>query len=232
MPTPEEASLIDQLVAVVTDDLVVRSRPGTGSESEIYPARLNAPTIVYVIDGPEAADGYEWYLVDPLTAPCYFGCDLGPQPGWVAAAGKDGERWLSEEPESPACPDPTLSDISGGYPELSLYCFGNDQLTLRGGVVGVDSTHAYPVWPWKYLTELYGPAYDGPTPGCVDLCDTPLLTIALDGDQELPAPLSAPRFTGHFDDPQADECRSAGIDVDQRIVTHECRTVFVATSWE
>jgi hypothetical protein len=117
-------NLIDQVVAVVTDDLVVRSRPGTGSDSEIYPARLNAPSSVYVIDGPEDADGYAWYLVDPVAPRCIIGCDLAPQPGWVAAAGEDGERWLAEEPEDPECPQPALEEISQAAPSCGSIASG------------------------------------------------------------------------------------------------------------
>ena len=223
--------LTDELVSVVTDDLVMRSRPGTGSGSEIYPHRLFAPDIVYVIDGPEAADGYEWYLVDPLAEPCYFGCDYAPQAGWVAAAGTDGERWLAEEPvHGYPCPEPTLDDVAGGYPQVWLHCFGSERLTLDGGVIGVATEG--PGWPWQHRIELYGPDYDGPVAGCVDLCTVPWLTVAFDGDQGLPSPVSAVRVTGHFDDPRAEECQSAHIDLDQRIVTHSCRLVFVATGWD
>lgn len=218
-----------ELVAVVTDDLVMRSRPGTGSDSEIYPGRLNAPTIVYIIDGPEEADGYLWYLVDPLEMPCYFGCDFEPRPGWVAAAGKDGERWLAAEPATVTCPEPTLEGVSGTYPQLRLYCFGTDELTLSGGVVDV-ADYSRPGWPWAHAISLYGPDYRGPILGCVDVCNVPLLTVAFDGE-ELPTHLSTPSVSGHFDDARASECQSAGIDLDQRVLTHECRMVFVVTSW-
>ncbi|MGI8998360.1 MAG: Kelch repeat-containing protein [Candidatus Limnocylindria bacterium] len=75
---------------VVTNDLVLRSEPGTSAESEMYPDRLNAPTSVYVADGPIAADGYAWYYVVAFdengTVPALI--------GWAAAGGKDGEVWL------------------------------------------------------------------------------------------------------------------------------------------
>lgn len=229
--TADEIDLIDELVAVVTDDLVVRSRPGAGSDSEIYPARLNAPSIVYVIDGPEHVDGYAWYLVNPLAHPCYLGCEVAPQPGWVAAAGKDGVRWLAEEPENPECPEPTLEEVSRAYPELRLYCYGTRELTLNG-VVGADSTEAPPEWPWVHRIGLYEPGYRGPVTGCVDACNIPSLTVAFDVDRGVPPPLSATRVSGHFDDAKAPECRSSGIEVDQRILTHGCRMVFVVTSWD
>ena len=231
--TPIEGDLTDQLVAVVTQDLVVRSRPGTGSHSEIYSARLNAPTIVYVIDGPENADGYAWYLVDPLSPPCYLGCEGLPETGWVAAASKDGERWLADEPENPECPPPMLEEVSRAYSELQLFCFGARDLTFSG-VVGASVEWARPGWPWEHVIGLYEPGWRGPITGCVDACNIPLLTLAFDGERGVPSPLSATRVSGHFDDAQAPECRSShvGIEVDQRILTHECRMVFVVTTWD
>jgi hypothetical protein len=231
-PSATPSGLTNQLVAVVTDDLVIRSRPGTGPDSEIYPARLSAPALVYVIDGPEPADGYAWYLVDPLALPCYLDCvESAPQPGWVAAAGTDGERWLATEPANPQCPDATLEAISGTYPPLRLYCFRSNELTLNG-VVGVQTPEAPFGWPWKHRIELYEPGYLGPVSECVDVCDVPALTVAFDGDNGWPSALSATRVTGHFDDAKAGDCRLPDPGYDQRIVTHLCRLVFVATRWE
>jgi hypothetical protein len=225
------------LFHVVTEDLVVRSRPGTGSDSEIYPALLSAPTIVYVIDGPEVADGYAWYLVDVLALPCIIGCDAAPRPGWVAAAGKDGERWLSEVPVAYDCPEPTLEQLSGTYPHLRLNCFIGEELTLTG-VVGSEETDGGPPgwqwgWPWQHSVALYGPDYPGgPITGCADACPGPLLTVAFEGTGGLPSPGNMTRVTGHFDGAKADECRSDDRTVDQRIAAHMCRMVFVATTWD
>ena len=228
---PSNTDLKDELVAVVTDDLVVRSSPGTGSASEIYRVRLNAPTLVYVIDGPEQADGFAWYLVDPLTPACYLGCDFEPQPGWVAAAGQDGERWLADEPEDAECPQPTLEELSASFPEVRLHCFGSQELTLSGVVW--EARDARPGWPWEHSIDLYEPGWKGPVTGCVDACNIPLLTLVFDGDLAVPPEMSATQLTGHFDDPQSSECRWSGfgIEPDQRLLTHECRMVFVVTSW-
>lgn len=229
-PTPA-GGLVDQLVSVVTDDLVVRSRPGTGSDSEIYPVRLDTPTLVYVIDGPAEVDGYAWYLVDPLTPPCYLGCDFEPQPGWVAAAGLDGERWLAEEPEDPDCPRPTLEELSGAFPELRLHCFGSQELTLNGVVW--EASDSRQGWPWEHSIGLYEPGWGGPISECYDACNIPLLTLAFDGALGAPPSMSATRVSGHFNDAESSECRWSGfgIEPDQRLLTHECRMVFVVTGW-
>ena len=53
---------------VVTTDLVVRSEPAISDTSSISPDSLDAPMLLYVVDGPVAADGYDWYLVKPFHA--------------------------------------------------------------------------------------------------------------------------------------------------------------------
>lgn len=226
--TPINASLIDELVAVVTEDLVVRSQPGTGSDSEIYMGRLNAPDMVYVIAGPERADGYDWYLVDPVREPCFLGCDFEPQPGWVAAASTDGERWLGQESERPDCPAaPTTDDLISLLEELRLYCYGGQELTLQG--YAIESSEAPPQWPWEYFNRLYSSDYSPPAPGCQDACDLPSFRLVHDSAVGLHQP-GATRITGHFDDPDAQSCQPLGSNVDPRLGTHECRLLFVVTS--
>lgn len=105
------------------------------------------------------------------------------------------------------------------------------ELTLNG-VVGVESTEAPPGWPWDHRIGLYEPGYGGPVTGCGDACNFPSLTIAFDGERGVPSPLSATGVTGHFDDAKAAECRSSGTEVDEGILTYECRMVFVVTSWD
>ena len=80
---------------------------------------------------------------------------------------------------------------------------------------------------------LYEPGWKGPATGCVDACNIPLLTLVFGGDLPVPPEMSATQLTGHFDDPQSSECRWSGfgIEPDQRLLTHECRMVFVVTSW-
>ena len=118
---------------IVTDDLVLRSEPGTSAESEIYPDRLNAPTSVYVAEGPVEADGFAWFLV------VGFGDD-GTEPaliGWAAAAGKDGEVWLEpiehandewsllDTGDAPAGLSPRSSAMG---PDGQVYFFGSHAL--------------------------------------------------------------------------------------------------------
>src|SRR6266545_1984875 len=113
----------DQIAAVVTSDLVVRSTPGTGDESEIYPGRYDVPMAVFVIDGPVFADGYEWYLVEAVR-----GQTIGeyPQPGWVAAAG----------------------DLLNLEPQRALACYRDTTLTVEGTLTGCEPSVAYGSQAW------------------------------------------------------------------------------------
>lgn len=83
----------DVLVSV-TDDLVVRSQPDTGSDSEIYDVLLQPGDLLRLTDGPVTADGYTWYqgVVLDSSAPD------GTRAGWVAAADQDGSQWLASPP--------------------------------------------------------------------------------------------------------------------------------------
>jgi hypothetical protein len=81
-PTPG-AGLSKGVTAVVADTdtcLNVRDMPSTGS-----PVRACLPdgTVVVVRDGPVAAEGYRWWLIEAQAAT-----------GWSAEAGLDGVRWL------------------------------------------------------------------------------------------------------------------------------------------
>jgi hypothetical protein len=229
-PRGHGSALIDEVVAVVTNDLVVRSRPGTGSDSEIYSARLSATATVYVIAGPEASDSYEWYLVDPVGPSCYFGCDDVPRAGWVAAASKEGERWLAEEPEIYTCSDdPTLDELLTIPPQMWLYCYTGRDLILEGTIAAASTTPTSG-WPWEWRNRLYPAGWSPPAPDCVDWCDGPSLALAHDSETGVPYLPGATRVTGHFDDQAAVRCRSEFSDLDQRLAVHECRKVFVVTS--
>ena len=75
----------------VSDDLVVRSQPWVGDDSEMYRPWLPLGTELTVLGGPVVGSGYAWYQVAPVS----FEGLSGPGYGWVAAAGKDGEPWIA-----------------------------------------------------------------------------------------------------------------------------------------
>ena len=74
-----------EVAAMVTDGrLVIRTLPTTGADSAIFKTKIYPGQRVLTIEGPIEADGYPWYRIR-----------LGVIEGWVAAAGLDGEPWLS-----------------------------------------------------------------------------------------------------------------------------------------
>jgi hypothetical protein len=226
----------DAVAQVVTTDLVVRSAPGVSGDSEIYPTLLNEPTLLYVVDGPVGADGYDWYLVQP------FEPELGDVRtdwpfGWVAAGDRTGaEEWIA--PASLECPGPTVDDIRWMAPEARLACFGDEELTLEGRFGGcfVGLT---PVWLQVQgcaLLSLDPIAAGTPDPGHLRMRFVD--TIEIPHDQ----PDAIITVRGHFDDPRATSCRwgddaffeeSGGVGPTTPPKPEEvilwCRTEFVAT---
>ncbi|HEV8281511.1 MAG TPA: hypothetical protein VGQ02_06610 [Candidatus Limnocylindrales bacterium] len=84
--------LEDVQTRTVSDRLRVRSLPEISEASIKYEPLLPLGTQVEVLDGPVLADGYVWYhIIAPINDPNITARFLT---GWVAAAGKDGERWL------------------------------------------------------------------------------------------------------------------------------------------
>jgi hypothetical protein len=233
-PTPSGAvgSFVrDQIVAVVTTDLVVRSAPGTGSDSEIQLNRYNSPTAVFVVDGPSYADGYEWYLVEAVR-----GQGLGdyPWPGWVAAAGKDGEPWLGED--TYVCPPPSEADLLNLEFQRRLACFGDSSLVIEGTLAGCEAAVLSVSHPWDTSCAVVRRGFDisATPPPCMD-CFEPTLLVFFDGDvglKHLPAGTQV-RVQGHFDDPAAQTCRTdGGVYGTRLLAVHACRMAFVGTSGE
>ena len=92
--------LADVSTSTVSDRLRVRSLPEISDASARYEPLLPLGSRVQILDGPVLGDGYVWYHVkasvnDPNGAPRSL-------TGWVAAAGKDGERWLDVTGPSPS----------------------------------------------------------------------------------------------------------------------------------
>lgn len=239
-PTPSVADALgpDDVSVVVTTDLVVRSEPAISDTSMIYPDTLDAPMLLYVVDGPVAASGYDWYLVKPFHADSDYlprGDELviGPLIGWVAAAGRDGEAWI--EPASMDCPTPELDPVRRLSPIGRLACFGGQELELAGEFSGcfvADPATTSPEWLNHTGCLLVPPGYRAgevvPDPGG--------LTMRIDGEVGMPyGSLGAPIVvTGHFDDRAAATCSHIpGASVaDPRppeLVVLQCRTEFVVT---
>lgn len=206
----------DSAVRTVTDRLRVRSRPGVSAASIKLEPLLRTRTLLFVVAGPVAADGFDWYQVMPFDG-------IAPS-GWVAAADRDGTPWLVRA--SLACPEPPLNgqallDLSslGG-----LVCYRDREIQLVGDVTcenaDVDRVFGGPEWlhSGRYCQlDLGGETrefFDGGIEGL-----------------GLPTRGRA-RVTGHFDDPAALTCVWAVEPPapDPATVVVSCRAMFVATA--
>jgi hypothetical protein len=223
---------------VVTTDLVLRSAPGTAEDSEIY-GTLDAPTLLFVVDGPVSASGYEWYQVHPIES-----LQALPSPylpfGWVAAAERDGEPWIA--PASMRCPQtPDLEDVStlGGL--RSLACYGDRPLMFAAKYRGPDAVIPSSTSPSWLASAGYRLS---PLP-CAFECPTsppspspePFLFVHRPGDfpDSFGHPTGAEvQVVGHFDDPAALTCIGGAWPGDTPPLPGEltvilCRAQFVVT---
>ena len=124
-PTPSETDpFVGKVAVTVSDDLVVRSEPWVGADSEMYRPGLPLGTELTVLDGPVSGSGYTWYEVAPVSVP---GLD-GPGFGWVAMAARDGEPWIAV----------AESGEWQNQPETSLVRFIQPATRLRDGRVLVS----------------------------------------------------------------------------------------------
>ena len=204
---------VDGFAEVVTTDLVVRSAPGTGRDSDILGTVANLAVIV--LDGPAQADGYEWWLIQPIHSD-----GIEPVAGWVATGGQ-GEVWLA--PTSLNCTEaaPTGSAFWGLPSAIWVGCLGDIELTLRGTLDGCYD-HVGPYTSGGCVLR------DCPTDGCPGPAVGGRVIVDF---QPPPVPDRGKiRVTGHFDDPGAEYC---GDDADPlfRLQVFPCRTTFVATSY-
>jgi hypothetical protein len=143
-PPPAADALEPDTLAVVTrdgDGLRVRSAAGLDSP-ELSP-HLAAGTRMFVISGPVAADGHDWYEVQ--TDDVSSNIDLY---GWVAAADKDGGAWI--KPKAPACPKQLDGRaIAETSPMDLLVCLGEAQFqVVADGITFAIDTDDDPC-PWS-----------------------------------------------------------------------------------
>lgn len=222
----------DDLAEATVDGLRLRGTPGTAGKP-LGTLALGATSIV--VDGPQTADGYDWYLLSGLGLPYASGCATGPGSqdpwtcpvwlGWAATRSLQGDEWLRRA--EPDCADPagSLTDFTFQARYAYIACYGNRQLTLRGWLVaqvGVPLQDPCPEVPqtlrWLGCTGMYQ---------LVDSADSsgPGLLLALRGS--LPGDDPRIEVTGHYDDPAARQC-TYGAQPEQSVLT--CRAQFVVDS--
>lgn len=232
----------DAFAHVVAGSVNVRTEPGLDApiveigvpDAPARPAVLGTAggsEHVYILEGPVAADGFDWYRVAPIT---YEGIEaLGPEfIGWMAA-GDGADPWLVVENPCPVGPI-TLADLTYTSTTTNwatrLGCFRGQALTLRGW---------YPELPEGIGFD--GPCYAEPAflvcSGILDIRPIEMsyadernanrLVFAVTPESGIVIP---PReqwieITGHWDDPAAALCPT-----DTDLGTLSCRMVFVVTS--
>jgi hypothetical protein len=129
------------MARVIADAVVVREAPGRQSAfiplncymaqppcGQLFLGQDSGYESVYLLDGPVAADGYDWYLAATDAG--------GPDPeyiGWIPAGDAAGPWVVGAPPDCPQEPielaDVTLSAMT---PLARLTCLSGMELTLRG----------------------------------------------------------------------------------------------------
>jgi hypothetical protein len=201
--------------------------------------------LLFVIDGPVAASGYDWFLVRPMGEADLQVHPNPPDLGWVAAASKDGEPWLRAQsfPCVRATPLETLSEFE--FPPfglIGLACFGDSPLRfdadLVSGLVECDPPSTLdPAWldPCRDGLALAGPARVEGDPRRLHVAFDPAVDV--DALPESGSGVEAAvTVTGRFDHPAGRTCRlepgsSASLHVPPpELVVLGCRAQFVVTS--
>lgn len=212
-PTPPAEALAPDAVAeVITTALVVRTLPEISDASEILEPYLDAPTLLYIVDGPVSANGYEWYRVQPFGIHYLDFMAQEPPFGWVAAGSREGEEWI--ELATIECPEPTLDGIRAMSDTARLACYGGEELVLDGVFYGcfvADPAVGTPEWFFQTGCGIVPDEYEAGT-----VPDPGGLRLRFAHDPGLPHndPGALVRVTGHFDDPAARTCRSVDMSGD------------------
>lgn len=222
----------DGLAEVVTSDLVVRTLPEISAASVIDPIRLNAPKLLFVLDGPVRADGFDWYLVAPFDDFVTDTPSPDPRLGWVAAGG-DGEEWIA--PWSGECPEPTVDAFRFRTGFLRVACFGDREITLEGDLGECSYITPGTVSP-SWLTSSYCTLYGEDYPEGYEIVG-PFWFHQEPEDFELRDRQFQPvRITGRFDHPAAQTCEHNPLGSEERLpqelIVLGCRSAFVVTDIE
>jgi hypothetical protein len=228
---------------VVTDNLRVRTEPGTADESTILEPLLQPGTKLYVVDGPIGDSGYRWYKVltfdVDLSAPGDSVDEPGVEEGWVAVADTNGEPWVQAAAMAcPAAPSSVqglvaLDDVT------ALACFGDAPLTLDARVFDCQASPELQNEALGFCGPETGSATFQPSwfdrsfqflvpPEGAFNHDDSMLELHQDplGTAPDPLPFGKPvSVTGQFNHPAASACTMDGYFVNDAATVY-CRTVF------
>jgi len=249
-PTARPASTLagNQLTEVIVDELIARSAPGTGSDSEIYPGTIAEGTRLWLYNGPVTAAGYEWYhvvsqhgtLLEPVAGRPFLDA-------WVAAGSREGEAWL--KPVEPECPGTaSLATVAAVSSAARFLCFGDESIRLEGWIDPVYGSGgcggSEPGWLTCFLAQLLLVSVEPPPAALTDPNGAPgwdagATRFAVMFPPGVTRPMnSAGRYVeavGHFDDPAAWGCGMPDFDDPSTIIpspsmVYGCRGTFVVES--
>lgn len=185
----------------------------------------------YVVDGPIAHEGFDWYLVEMWGGTSHFS-----EFAWVPAT--DGERPLLLVVQ-PDCPTDQI-DVAALLrliPAERLVCFGDRELRLSPTVLGPlegdqgGSVVGDPDWLASDPTLML---YGGEGPEGLDGGIVVVISPTLDDRPPEGVPLT---IHGHFDDPASTTCAMTypegwGSVRDRDLQIRACRERFVITAFE
>ena len=217
----------DSLAMVVTNDLVVRSLPEISDRSTIDPDYLQQGHLLFVLEGPERADGYDWYRVAPIDD----GDDIvepAPLLGWVAAGSRDGEPWIESATEHCIEQEGNPYWVPG---PRALACMGGREIAIEGTLIACAGSTPGSVEPAWFAQPIWCMEPEGWQSGELG-SPIPTFHIAPNGPA-LPGPDAAIRIVGHLDDPAARDCRvvreTGERPIPPEIVVLTCRAALVVT---
>lgn len=227
----------DVVAIAVESELRVRSRSEVSDASLKLLPLLRTGDALYVISGPVAGSGYDWYEVHaPRTG----------LTGWVAAASKAGEDWIRPVPLSctlGASPDPIVEAV--GYELMHLACYQGIEFggTRFLGHPQDDSLRCPDVLDWWHEPDWLGNALVCSYEFRPEEADTGLYDLVSGGVlhpsiANLPETLLKTRpggllveVSGRLDHPDARECTgTVGKNAPApALVRLQCRRIFVIT---
>jgi hypothetical protein len=226
-PSAATDTLVGEVVKSLADDgLRVRSRPGTGSDSDPYEPLLPLGTRMYVLDGPVLASGHPWYDVVPLAS--------RPLPsGWIAGAGEDGEPWIAVDAFD--CPPvPTDFRSLAALPRgVGLACFPRVPITVQARLLSCNCDVDGPGYSpsWFFLASGSPDLLVEPRVTSVpeDFADWFILNLDPAGDHPGKLPVGkVVRVTGIFDHPAAASCTRTEME-GEPLPSQGCRLEFAVT---
>lgn len=237
-PSPASPSPVvfarDSVVITLEDRLRVRSKPAVSPESELREPLLPVGTKAFVLDGPVAGSGYEWYQILPIAPRPIAPRQRALPIGWVARSSREGAPWLG--PSSVECrPLPaTMAALVAVDAGTALACFRGQEIVVRARLVAcnceVDGPGMEPAW-FGFVESggiLTPPEQTRPP---ADVRDWFFLHLDPQGEYTRPLPVGElVSVTGLFDHPDASRCVQT-VDGDAQAVP-DCRWIFAVTHLE